>query len=168
MPTALAGVGAVLAVRDVRRGRRRVIYLPMLLLSAGMLAAFGLFSWAVPRWVALKASYCLSLSLPFALFLARGVEALRDKCKSLRRLTVGAELATQVGESTLASLAASGLEVKRLATAVEAEAEAAGDLLVLAPPREKEEKEVAADVESVMIDVEESGHSTSGSCCVLQ
>ncbi|MFQ5416263.1 MAG: tetratricopeptide repeat protein [Myxococcota bacterium] len=75
LPTTLAALGAALALRDVRGGRRRADYLPLLLLTAVMLCAFAVFAWMVPRWSALKASYCLSLSLPFALFLARGVEA---------------------------------------------------------------------------------------------
>ena len=47
----------------------------MLLLAAGTLAAFVLFAALVPTWAALKASYLLNLSLPFAFFTARGAMA---------------------------------------------------------------------------------------------
>ena len=76
LPTALAGGGAILAALDLRSGRRRTAYLPLLLLSAAGLAAFVRFSWGMPTWAALKASYLLPLSLPYAAFLCRGVEAL--------------------------------------------------------------------------------------------
>jgi tetratricopeptide (TPR) repeat protein len=79
VPTALALVGAVLAARDVRRGRRRSIYLPLLLLSGATLGSFAVFAWWVPLWSALKSSYLLALSLPYALFLARCAEALASR-----------------------------------------------------------------------------------------
>ncbi len=75
-PSALALLGAGLAVRDILRGRRRPIYVPLLIQVVASLAAFALFSWHVPIWSALKASYLLGLSLPVAIFIARGVEAL--------------------------------------------------------------------------------------------
>jgi tetratricopeptide (TPR) repeat protein len=74
--TAVACAGAVLALRDVRRGRRRAIYLPLLLQTAASLAAFAVFAWRVPLWSALKSSYLLGVSLPYALFVARSFEAL--------------------------------------------------------------------------------------------
>jgi tetratricopeptide (TPR) repeat protein len=76
LPTGLAGVGGSLALRDAWRGRRRFAYLPLLVQTAASLGAFAVFSWQVPIWSALKASYLLGLSLPFALFLARGLEGL--------------------------------------------------------------------------------------------
>lgn len=76
LPTALAGLGALLALRDVCRGRRREVYLPMLLLASATVASFALFTWRVPIWSAVKASYLLGLSLPYGVFLARGVEGL--------------------------------------------------------------------------------------------
>ena len=76
VPSLLALAGAGLAVRDVRRGRRRATYLPLLLLAAASVGAFAAFAWRVPIWSALKASYLLPLSLPYAAFLCRGVEAL--------------------------------------------------------------------------------------------
>jgi hypothetical protein len=74
-PTALAGLGAGLAARDARRGRRRELALPLAVQTAVSLAAFVVLSWRIPLWSALKASYLLGLSLPFAVALARGVEA---------------------------------------------------------------------------------------------
>jgi tetratricopeptide (TPR) repeat protein len=76
LPTVLAGLGALLALRDVRRGRRRAVYIPMLLLASATVASFVLFTWQVPIWSAVKASYLLGLSLPYGVFLARAVESL--------------------------------------------------------------------------------------------
>lgn len=76
LPTALAGLGALLALRDVFRGRRRSVYIPMLLLASATFASFVLFTWRVPIWSAVKASYLLGLSLPYGVFLARAVESL--------------------------------------------------------------------------------------------
>jgi tetratricopeptide (TPR) repeat protein len=76
LSTAVAFAGAGLALGDVRRGRRRAVYLPLLLQSAVSLVAFAVFAWRVPLWSALKSSYLLGLSLPYALFMARSFEAL--------------------------------------------------------------------------------------------
>jgi Flp pilus assembly protein TadD len=92
-PTALALAGALLAARDVWRGRRRAVYAPLLLLCAVMLAAFVRFTWGVPTWAALKASYCLSLSLPYAVFVARSVEALVSCRAAWQRTAAGTALA---------------------------------------------------------------------------
>src|SRR5262245_50216602 len=73
-PTSLAAWGALLAARDLRHGRRREVYLPLAVQAAATLCAFVAFTWRVPLWSALKASYLLGLSLPFAAALARGVE----------------------------------------------------------------------------------------------
>jgi tetratricopeptide (TPR) repeat protein len=75
LPTALFLIGAGLAWRDVWGGRRRAVYVPLLIQSALSLAAFAVFTWRVPLWSALKASYLLGLSLPYALFVARSLEA---------------------------------------------------------------------------------------------
>jgi hypothetical protein len=75
LPTAVFALGCALAARDVVRGRRRPVYVPLLVQTAASLAAFVLFTWRVPIWSALKASYLFGLSLPFGVFLARGVEA---------------------------------------------------------------------------------------------
>ena len=61
------------------RGRRRALWTAPLLLSAATLGSFGLFAWRVPIWSALKASYLLGLSLPFALFLCRAFEELLER-----------------------------------------------------------------------------------------
>jgi Tfp pilus assembly protein PilF len=75
-PTALALIGALLALRDVRRGRRADVYVPLLVWAALALLAFGVFAVRVPRISALKASYLFGLSLPYGVFAARAVEAL--------------------------------------------------------------------------------------------
>jgi tetratricopeptide (TPR) repeat protein len=76
LPTALAILGVVVAVGDMRRGRRVGSYLPLLVFAGLALFAFAAFSMRVPRVSALKASYLLGLSLPYGVFVARGVEAL--------------------------------------------------------------------------------------------
>jgi len=92
-PTVLALAGALLAARDAWRGRRRAVYAPLLLLCAVMLAAFVRFTWGVPTWAALKASYCFSLSLPYAVFVARSVEALVSRRAAWQRAAPGVALA---------------------------------------------------------------------------
>ena len=114
-PTALAGWGALLAARDVRRGRRRGVYLPLAVQGAAALVAFVAFTWRVPLWSALKASYLLGLSLPFAVALARGVEG----CLGLRsrplRAGVCASLCGVAGAA--AAVASVGLVLPRRADA---------------------------------------------------
>jgi hypothetical protein len=114
-PTALALLGAGLAVRDARRGRRREVVLPLAVQAAVSLAAFAAFSWRVPLWSALKASYLLGLSLPFAAALARGVEA----CLAVRSRALPALVGlTLVGVSAASSVvAADGLVLPRRADA---------------------------------------------------
>jgi tetratricopeptide (TPR) repeat protein len=75
-PTALALAGALLAFRDVRRGRRVGVYVPLLVWAALTLLAFAIFAVRVPRISALKASYLFGLSLPYGAFVARATEAL--------------------------------------------------------------------------------------------
>ncbi|MBW1686300.1 MAG: glycosyltransferase family 39 protein, partial [Deltaproteobacteria bacterium] len=84
LSTAVAFAGAGLALGDVWRGRRRAVYLPLLLQTALSLAAFAVFAWRVPLWSALKSSYLLGLSLPYALFMARSFEALAARARSAR------------------------------------------------------------------------------------
>jgi tetratricopeptide (TPR) repeat protein len=74
-PTALALLGAALATRDAWQGRRRSVYVPLLLLAGATLASFSIFAWRVPIWSALKASYLLGLSLPYGVFVARAIES---------------------------------------------------------------------------------------------
>ena len=105
-PTALFLFGALHAVRDVRRGRRAGVYLPLLVHSFGVLAAFAVFAWSVPIWSALKSSYLLGLSLPFGVFLARGIEALRRRQTWVLGL-VGVGLASAVVGSEETGIAAS-------------------------------------------------------------
>jgi tetratricopeptide (TPR) repeat protein len=93
VPSALALAGAGLAARDAWRGRRRAVYAPLLLLCAVMLAAFVRFTWGVPTWAALKASYCLTLSLPYGVFVARSIEGLASLPAAWQRAAPGAALA---------------------------------------------------------------------------
>jgi hypothetical protein len=79
LPTGLALLGAGLALRDVVRGGRRALFTAPLLLSVATLGSFALFAWRVPIWSALKASYLLGLSLPFALLLCRAIEELLER-----------------------------------------------------------------------------------------
>jgi tetratricopeptide (TPR) repeat protein len=76
LPTGIALLGAVASARRSLRDPSAAIDAGMCILALGTLAAFLLFSIRVPTWAALKASYLLNLSLPFAWFLARGSLAL--------------------------------------------------------------------------------------------
>jgi tetratricopeptide (TPR) repeat protein len=110
LPTALFVWGAGLAVRDVRGGRRREVYLPLLVVAAGSLAAFAVFTWQVPIWSALKASYLFGLSCPFAVFVARSLEAAGGRSRALQR-ALAAGLAAVAAVAS--ALAASGLWLPR-------------------------------------------------------
>ncbi len=79
LPSAAAIAGAAFALGDVRRRRRQTVYIPLLLLCGISLAAFVRFTWGVPTWAAVKASYLLVLSIPYALFLARSAEYLAER-----------------------------------------------------------------------------------------
>jgi tetratricopeptide (TPR) repeat protein len=111
LPTGLALAGAVLATRDLRRGRRRAVYLPLLILSAAALGVFALFAWQVAIWSALKSSYLLGLSLPFGVFLARSVEALAARPQAGWRVAAVAALALVGGAAAL--VGASGVVLPR-------------------------------------------------------
>lgn len=119
LPVATFALGAVLALRDVRWDRRRSVYVPMLLQTAVSLAAFALFSWQVPIWSALKASYFFGLSLPFGLFLARAVEAWLAR-------TVGWQRGLLPEALALVALAASVVAVDGLVLPRRADAPATG------------------------------------------
>jgi tetratricopeptide (TPR) repeat protein len=75
VPTLVALYGAGLSMRCALRDPKNALDLGMLILAAGTLASFMLFAILVPTWPALKSSYLLNLSLPFAFFTARGAEA---------------------------------------------------------------------------------------------
>jgi hypothetical protein len=75
-PTLLALLGGVLGFLDVLRGRRAPVYVPLFASAAVSLGSFAYFAVAAPQFSALKASYLLGLTLPYAVFLARAVEAL--------------------------------------------------------------------------------------------
>jgi hypothetical protein len=113
-PTALFLLGAGLAFRDARQGRRRADYEVLLVMSGVCLAVFVLFAWRVPIWSALKASYLLGLSLPFGVFLARGLEAAGGWGIGWR---TGASLWLSVTALAAAASAAEGLIVPRRADA---------------------------------------------------
>jgi len=76
VPTLVALYGAGICARRAFADRGSCLDLGMLVLAAGTLAAFVLFSIRVPTWAALKASYLLNGSLPFAFFMARGAASL--------------------------------------------------------------------------------------------
>ncbi len=117
LSTAVAFAGAGLALGDVRRGRRRVVYLPLLLQAALSLAAFAVFAWRVPLWSALKSSYLLGLSLPYALFMARSFEALAGRSERWLRALLPVSLSLGVaGVALVASVVATdGLVLPRRA-----------------------------------------------------
>jgi arylsulfatase len=75
-PTLLALAGGFLAVRDTVRGRRVEVYAPLFAMAGFTLAAFAWFAIDAPQFSALKASYLFGLTLPYAAFLARAIEAL--------------------------------------------------------------------------------------------
>jgi tetratricopeptide (TPR) repeat protein len=114
VPTAVALVGVAFCARDVRRGRRREVYLPLAVQAALSLAAFVVFSWRVPLWSALKASYLFGLSLPFAVALARGIEACIASGRSLRVLAPALLVAVATAASAVAT---TGLVLPRRADA---------------------------------------------------
>lgn len=75
-PTLLALVGGVLGFVDLLRGRRAAVYVPVFASAAVSLVSFAGFAVAAPHYSALKASYLLGLTLPYAVFLMRGLEVL--------------------------------------------------------------------------------------------
>lgn len=82
-------LGASLAARDVYRGRRREVYVTMLAALALGIVTMILYSWVVPRWPAIKAAYVFFLALPFAVFLARSIEALTARSPPWRVVLPG-------------------------------------------------------------------------------
>ena len=119
LPSGLALAGCWLALRDLARGRRRALWTASLLLSAATLGSFGLFAWRVPIWSALKASYLLGLSLPFALFLCRAIEELLGGGRRRTCAALSAGLAA-------VALAASAVAVDGLVLPRRADAPATG------------------------------------------
>jgi tetratricopeptide (TPR) repeat protein len=76
VPSLIALYGAGISARKALREPANVIDAGLWILSLGTLAAFVLFAIRIPTWAALKASYLLGLSLPYAVFLARGSASL--------------------------------------------------------------------------------------------
>ncbi len=72
LPTGLALVGLARALRRPARHRE---LLASLLLAAGLLLALLRYTWLLPAYSAVKASYLLSAALPAAACLALGLEA---------------------------------------------------------------------------------------------
>ena len=103
LPTALALLGAVLAALDLCRGRRVVVYLPLLTCAGLSLASFVAFAVAVPTFAALKASYLLGTSLAWAAFLARGLEALAVRSRPLAGVASAFLVAAWLGAAAVAS-----------------------------------------------------------------
>jgi tetratricopeptide (TPR) repeat protein len=69
IPTALALLGAVALLLDLRRGH--AIALPLLVCCALTLVSVVGFAITVPTYAALKSSYLLGLSIPYGVFVAR-------------------------------------------------------------------------------------------------
>jgi tetratricopeptide (TPR) repeat protein len=105
LPTGIFAAGALLAVGDVRRGRRREIYVAILVQALLTLGAFAVFAWRVPIWSALKASYLMGLSLPLAAFTARALEEVGRRFGRTRALTVVAALAAVWAAAAVVGLA---------------------------------------------------------------
>lgn len=101
LPTGVFAFGVLQALRDVRGGRRRDVYLPLLVHGAVVLSAFAVFAWRVPIWSALKSSYLLGLSLPFGVFLARGALALSPRPPLLAGLAAVGLASAAVGSEGL-------------------------------------------------------------------
>lgn len=95
-PSLIALYGALLSGRRALRERDNTVDLGMWILGLGTVSAFVLFSIRIPTWAALKASYLLGLSLPYAFFLARG-------SLSLRRFGLGAMAPLWIGLLALAT-----------------------------------------------------------------
>ncbi len=110
VPTLLALYGAGLSARRALRDPGNCVELGMLLLAAGTLSAFVLFATLIPTWAALKASYLLNLSLPFAFFTARGAQSLAS-----RNSWVGELPAFSIGSVAIAVVLvfSSGLIIRR-------------------------------------------------------
>jgi len=85
VPSGIAALGFGLALGDVRRGRRRSVYFPALVLAVANAAAFAAHAHITPTWAALKAYYLLGASLAYGVFLARGIERLAEGPSRLRR-----------------------------------------------------------------------------------
>lgn len=101
IPTGVAFIGAFAAARTVRRDEDAVVPLAMLVLAAGSIAAFVLFTIRIPTWAALKASYLLNLSLPFAYFVACGTAVLTRRDKLLGSVApIGITLIAIAGTAT--------------------------------------------------------------------
>lgn len=112
-PTLLVLLGALLAAIDIVRGRRQATYVPVFALAAVSLVSFSYFAIAAPQYSALKASYLLGLTLPFGLFLARGVEGLGGATRSPVLATV-ARGAVLVPALAAALVHADGVVLPRL------------------------------------------------------
>jgi tetratricopeptide (TPR) repeat protein len=106
VPSVLAVMGVGLAASDLWRSRRRPIYATLFLLAGASLAAFAVFTWRVPLWSALKASYLLALSLPFAVFTARAFEWLDEQRARWVQVGLGAWLVAAAAAASV--IAASG------------------------------------------------------------
>ncbi|MFP8878986.1 MAG: sulfatase-like hydrolase/transferase [Myxococcota bacterium] len=97
LPTLLALFGCGLAAADVLRGRRGSVYVPLFFLSGTTLGAFAWFAFDAPQFSALKASYLLGLTLPYAVFMARSLVA------------IGSALVRRAAMSLVVVIAAVGL-----------------------------------------------------------
>jgi tetratricopeptide (TPR) repeat protein len=104
LPTALALLGAGLALRELRRGQQREVTIPLLALCGFGAAAAVAFSLRVPTWAALKASYLLPLSIAAAVFLCGALAWIATRSRTLYR----ALLSALAGVAAVALLVDSG------------------------------------------------------------
>jgi hypothetical protein len=84
-------------LRILRRPRAHVAWLAPLLLAAGMGVAFVRYTWLLPHYSAVKASYMLPALLPASYVLAQGLVAFGGLCRTVLR----ALLLLIAGASTL-------------------------------------------------------------------
>lgn len=75
VPTGFALFGGALMLRSAWRDPDAIADLTLSMVTFASLAFFALFAWRVPTFAAVKASYLLSLSLPWGWGLMRGIEA---------------------------------------------------------------------------------------------
>ena len=90
VPTAVMGLGFVLALCEWIRRRSAAPDAPLVAMSLLGLGAFIAFTWRAPSAAAVKAAYLLPLVVPAALFYARGMLWLRPHLRTAALLVSGA------------------------------------------------------------------------------
>jgi hypothetical protein len=102
VPTALFVFGFGRALGRVRRSPRSAAEPTMVLLAAGGFAAFALFALRVPIFSALKATYLLSVSLPYGFFVALAFAEPPPRAAGAVRAVGGLALTVAVGLAVVA------------------------------------------------------------------